>query len=105
MPVVRKLIVIVFVLVAAAVIVYVAAGFQAPPSITITRPGEFAGATVPVELQIASATPATVHIQFEQNGTRTALPDQPAGAASITTSVGAQNAPGLKVAAGPAKII
>ena len=101
----RKLLVALVVLLLVAGAVYVAAGFQAPPSVTLTKPGDFAGATVPIEVQVASATPADVKIAFEQNGTRTALPDQPAGAASITTSVSAANAPGLKVTAGPATVI
>ena len=105
MPIVRKLIVIVVALVAAAVIAYVAAGFQSPPSVTLGKPGAFAGASVPIELQVASPTPADVHIWFEQNGTRTPLPDPPAGATTIATSASATSVPGLTIAAGPATVV
>jgi murein DD-endopeptidase MepM/ murein hydrolase activator NlpD len=105
MPSVRKLLLVVFVLFALAVMVYVAAGFQLAPSITLTKPGDFAGATIPIELQVTSATPADVQLAFEQNGTRTALPDPPAGAAMVKTSASAASVPGLAIQAGPATVI
>jgi murein DD-endopeptidase MepM/ murein hydrolase activator NlpD len=105
MRTVRKLLVIVVVLFVAAGAVYLAAGFQPGPSITITKPGDFAGARVPIELQIASPTPAEVHVFFEQNGTRTPLPDPPAGATTVNASASAAEVPGLNVKAGPATVI
>ena len=101
----RKLLVLVVILVVVAGAVYLAAGFQPGPSITITRPGDFAGATVPIELQIASPTPADVHVFFEQNGTRTSLPDPPGGATTVKASASAAEVPGLNVKAGPATVV
>ena len=63
----RKLLLILVVLILAAGGAFVVAGFQAPPTVTITKPGDYAGAAVPVELQVASASPADVSIAFEQN--------------------------------------
>jgi murein DD-endopeptidase MepM/ murein hydrolase activator NlpD len=102
---VRKLLVILIILFVAAGAAFVVAGFQAGPAITLSKPGDFAGARIPIELQIASPTPADVHIAFEQNGTRTALPDPPAGATAIKTSASAQEVPGLTITAGPATVI
>jgi murein DD-endopeptidase MepM/ murein hydrolase activator NlpD len=102
---VRKLLVLVILLVVVAAGAFIAAGLQPGPSVTISKPSDFAGANIPIELQIASPTPADVHIVFEQNGVRTALPDPVAGAATVVTSVSAANAPGLKVVAGPAALV
>ena len=102
---VRKLLVVVILLVLVAGGAFVAAGLQPGPSITINKPGDFAGARIPIELQVASPTPADVHIFFEQNGKRTPLPDPPAGAATVKASVSAADVPGLSIAAGPATIV
>ena len=103
----RKLLVIVAVLFLALAAVYVAAGFQPGPSITITKPGEFAGARIPIELKIDSPTPAQVQMFFEQNGTRTALRefDAPEGAAFTNVVASAAEVPGFAPKAGPATLI
>lgn len=101
----RKLVLILLVLILAAGGAYVAAGFQSAPTVTFAQPGEFAGAAIPIELRITSATPADVAIAFEQNGTRTAVAAPPAGSSFVKTTVSATSAPGLKVVAGPAKVI
>ena len=76
----RRLVLLLLVLIVIATAgTYVVAGFQTPPSVAFTKPGEFAGAAIPIEFQITSATPADVQLAFEQNGTRTALPAPPAG--------------------------
>jgi murein DD-endopeptidase MepM/ murein hydrolase activator NlpD len=102
----RRLVLILLVLIVMATAgTYVAAGFQTPPSVGFTKPGEFAGAAIPIELQITSATPAEVQLAFEQNGARTALPAPPAGSTAVTMAVSAASAPGLKIQAGPAAVI
>jgi len=101
----RSLVLILIGLVTIVAGTYVVAGFQAPPSVTFTKPGEFAGAAIPIELQVTSATPAALQIAFEQNGTRTALPAPPAGSAEVKMAASAASVPGLKIQAGPAKVI
>lgn len=97
----RKLALLFVVVVLGVIGAFVAAGMQPAPSITITKPGKFAGATIPLELQIDSHDPkaaAETHIYFEQNGARTEVPGFP-------SAISAQTVPGLKLVAGPAKII
>ncbi|TAK19016.1 MAG: M23 family metallopeptidase, partial [Acidobacteria bacterium] len=101
----RKLVLILLVLVAAAGGAYVIAGFQAPPSITFTQPGDFAGGAIPIEFDVASATPADLSIAFEQGGQRTPVVTPPSGSSFVKTTVSAASVPGLKIAAGPAKVI
>jgi murein DD-endopeptidase MepM/ murein hydrolase activator NlpD len=101
----RKLVGLVLVLILIAAGAFVVAGFQASPSITFSKPGDFAGAAVPIEFQVASATPPTVAIAFEQNGTRTALPPPPSGTMDVKAMASAAVVPGLNVQAGPAKVI
>src|SRR3954466_9779826 len=101
----RKLLLIVVVLVLAAAGAFVVAGLQAPPTITLSKPGDFAGAAVPVEFQIASPTPADVEVAFEQNGTRSKVAAPPSGSSFVKTTVSGASVPGLKVVAGPAKVI
>ena len=102
----RKLVLILSVLIViAAAGTYVAAGFQTPPSVAFTKPGEFAGAVIPIEFQIASATPADVQIAFEQSGQRMALPAPPAGSTTVSTTASDASVPGLKIQAGPADVI
>ncbi|HXT69676.1 MAG TPA: M23 family metallopeptidase [Vicinamibacterales bacterium] len=103
----RKLLVAVVVLVLVALGVYVAAGFRPGPSITIVKPGDFAGATIPIELQIASPSPAEVQVFFEQNGTRTPLPgfEAPEGSTMTNVVAGAKEVPGFAPKAGPANLI
>lgn len=101
----RKLLLILLILVVAAGGAYVAAGFQAAPTVTFSKPGEFAGAAIPIEFEIASADPADVQIAFEQNGTRTPVVSPPSGSSFVKTTVSAASVPGLKVQAGAAKVI
>jgi murein DD-endopeptidase MepM/ murein hydrolase activator NlpD len=103
----RKPVLILFALiVVGAVGGYLAAGFVPGPAITITKPGQFVGASIPLELEIgdATTTPATVQAFFEQNGVRTPVFTATASG-HVTGSIGLNSAPGLKIAAGPAKII
>jgi len=101
----RKLVGLVVVLILVSAGAFIVAGFQAPPSITFSKPGDFAGAAVPIEFQVASATPPTVEMIFEQNGTRTALPPPPSGTMDVKAVASAAVVPGLSVQAGPAKVI
>jgi murein DD-endopeptidase MepM/ murein hydrolase activator NlpD len=101
----RRVVLILIGLIAIVAGTYVVAGFQAPPAVTFTKPGEFAGAAIPIELQVTSTTPADLQITFEQNGTRTALPAPPAGSAEVKMAASAASVPGLKIQAGPAKVI
>jgi murein DD-endopeptidase MepM/ murein hydrolase activator NlpD len=101
----RKLALLVVVLALAAGAAFLAAGFQSKPAITLNQPGEFAAAAIPVEFQIASPTPVDVHIAFEQNGVRTAAVAPPPGSSFVKTTISAATVPGLKVQAGPAKVI
>jgi len=102
----RRLVLILLVLIVmAAAGTYVVAGFQTPPSLAFTKPGEFAGAAIPIEFQITSATPADVHIAFEQNGTRTPLSAPPAGSTTVKMAASAASVPELKIQAGPAAVI
>jgi murein DD-endopeptidase MepM/ murein hydrolase activator NlpD len=101
----RKLLLVLIVLIVAAGGAYFAAGLQAPPTITLSKPGDFAGAAVPVEFQLASPTPADVEVAFEQNGARTKVAAPPSGSSFVKTTVSAASVPGLKVVAGPAKVI
>jgi murein DD-endopeptidase MepM/ murein hydrolase activator NlpD len=95
----RKVVVLLLVVALGVAGAYVAAGMQAPPSVSITRPGKFAGAAIPLALNVTTpdGVPADVAVTFEQNGAVTAVPGVPA-------TISAQTVPGLKVAAGPAKI-
>ena len=101
----RKLVGLVLVLILVAAGAFVVAGFQAPPSITFSKPGDFAGAAVPIEFQLTSATPPTVTIAFEQNGTHTTIPSPAPGTTDVKTAASAATVPGLSVKAGPAKVI
>ena len=101
----RRLVLILIGLITIVAGTYVVAGFQAPPNVTFAKPGEFAGAAIPIELQVTSATPADLQITFEQNGTRTALPAPPSGSAEVKMTASAASVPGLKIQAGPAKVI
>ena len=80
--------------------VYVGAGMQAPPTITINKPGKFAGSAVPLDVKVEgkAGSPVETHIFFEQNGVRTEVSGTP-------PAISAQTVPNLKVVAGPAKII
>jgi murein DD-endopeptidase MepM/ murein hydrolase activator NlpD len=101
----RKLVLILLVLIVAAGAAFVVAGLQPKPAITFTQPGDFAGSAIPVELEVTSATPANVEIAFEQNGTRTAAVTPPPGSSFIKSTISSATVPGLKVTAGPAKLI
>jgi len=101
----RKLVLLVVVLLAAVGGAYVVAGFQSPPTVTMTKPDAFAGAAIPVEFELSSPTPADVSVAFEQNGTRTAVATPPPGSTFVKTTVSAASVPGLKILAGPAKVI
>ena len=101
----RKLVLILLVLIAAAAGAFVVAGFQAPPSVTFTQPEAFAGAAIPIALEIASPTPADLSIAFEQDGQRTEVVTPPPGSAFVKTTVSAASVPGLKIKAGPAQIV
>jgi murein DD-endopeptidase MepM/ murein hydrolase activator NlpD len=101
----RKLVLILIGLITVVAGTYVGAGFQAPPAVTFVKPGEFAGAAIPIELQVTSSTPADLQIAFEQNGTRTTLPAPPPGSADVKMAASAASVPGLKIQAGPAKVI
>jgi murein DD-endopeptidase MepM/ murein hydrolase activator NlpD len=79
------------------------AGLQPGPAVTLSKPGDFAGAAVPVEFQIVSPAAADVQIAFEQNGVRTAVAAPAPGSSSVTIS--SASAPGLKIQAGPATVI
>lgn len=95
----RTLLVLLLVVVLGVAGAYVAAGLQTPPSVTITKPGPFAGAAIPLALNVTTpdGAPADVAVTFEQHGTVTTVPGLPA-------TISAQTVPGLKVAAGPARI-
>lgn len=101
----RKLVLILLVLIVIAAGTYVVAGFQTPPSVAFTKPGEFARAAIPIEFQITSATPADVQLAFEQNGARTALPAPPAGSTTVKMVASTAAVPELKLQAGPAAVI
>lgn len=106
----RKLALLLFVLIVAVAGAYVAAGFTPGPSIVINKPGKFAGAAIPVELIVGNATdqqPADVHIFFEQNGARTEVANvlTATGQSTWSNTISAARNPGLKVAAGPARIV
>ncbi len=84
-------------LVVSGVGAYVAAGFVPGPTITITKPQKFAGATIPLELEVggAGAPPAAIAAFFEQNGTRT--PVFTANASGhVTGTIGLNTTPGLE---------
>jgi murein DD-endopeptidase MepM/ murein hydrolase activator NlpD len=85
---------------------YIAAGFVPGPAITITKPESFAGASIPLELEVGSADtpPATIEAFFEQNGVRTPVFTAKASG-HVTGTIGLKSTPGLKIAAGPAKVI
>jgi len=101
----RKL-VLLFVLVVVGVVgAWVAAGFMPGPTVVITTHGKFAGASIPFEFQPSVAGEALAYtIYFEQNGARTNVGSgettQP-----VSAVVSAAKNPGLKVAAGPARIV
>jgi murein DD-endopeptidase MepM/ murein hydrolase activator NlpD len=99
----RKLVLILVVLLVASGGAYVVAGLQPGPAVTLSKPGDFAGAAVPVEFQIVSPAAADVQIAFEQNGVRTAVAAPAPGSSSVTIS--SASAPGLKIQAGPATVI
>src|SRR4029453_7042394 len=97
----RRLVLILLVLIViAAAGTYVVAGFQTPPSLAFTKPGEFPGAVIPIDFQTRSATPAGVQLAFEQNGTRTPLPAPPGGSTTVKMAASAASVPELKIQAG-----
>ena len=103
----RKLVVILLLLiVVVGVGAYVAAGFVPGHAITITKPEKFAGASIPLELEVGAATapPVAITAFFEQNGTRTQVFTANASG-HVTGTIGLNSTPGLKIAAGPAKVI
>ncbi len=104
----RKLVLLLILVVLGVGGAYVAAGMQPGPSIVISKPGAFAGAAIPIEVTVGAASdaaPTAVEAFFEQNGTRTSLGTitGATGAVNWAKTVGAKD--GLKVAAGPAKVI
>jgi murein DD-endopeptidase MepM/ murein hydrolase activator NlpD len=114
----RKLVLLLAIVVLGVVGAYVAAGFMPRPSVTITKPGKFAGASVPVAYEVNSDAPlSSVRVFFEQNGVRTEVPQYPvtqqAGAdkgpflnkVNQTAEINAAKVPNLKVQAGPARVI
>ena len=101
----RKLVLLFALVVLGVVGAYLGAGFMPAPSVVITKPGPFAGALVPVEFRPGTpGEPLSYTIYFEQNGTRTAVGTGTTGDA-VTTAISAATTPGLKVGAGPAKIV
>ena len=50
----RKVVVLLLVVALGVAGAYVAAGMQAPPSVTITGPGPFAGAAIPLALNVTT---------------------------------------------------
>ena len=101
----RKLILLLVVVVLGVAGAYLAAGFMPAPSVVITKPGTFAGASIPFEFQPAAPGDVFAYTAyFEQNGVRTLVRSGTANAVVSTTLSAAMN-PGLKVQAGPAKLI
>ena len=101
----RKLILLFVVVILGMAGAYVAAGFMPGPSVVISKPGKFAGASVPLEFQPGAPGEAfSYDAYFEQNGVRTLVRSGSTNMAVSTTISAAMN-PGLKVAAGPAKVI
>jgi len=101
----RKLALLLFVLVLGVVGAYIAAGFMPAPSVVITTHGTFAGASIPFEIQSSKAGDAFAYtIYFEQNGART-LVGSGETSAPVSAVISAAQNPGLKVAAGPARIL
>ena len=72
----RKFGLLLSVLVVAAFVAFVLAGFRAGPTIQITRPEKFVGASTPVEvvIDVPTADPSSVTIVFEQDGRSTTIP-------------------------------
>jgi hypothetical protein len=101
----RKLLVVVVGLVIAAVGVYLAAGAMAGPVIEITSPGEFAGPSIAVEGTVDTVTdaPATVHVDFEQDGVRTTVFSGPVSG-PLSTTITRDSAAGLKILSGQARV-
>jgi len=114
----RKLVLLLVLVVIGVAGAYVAAGMQPGPAITITKPGKFAGAAIPLEYDIKSGAAITSErVFFEQNGARVEVHTglAPVGAAApgehglnsihANLTISAAAVPNLKVLAGPAKII
>jgi len=101
----RKLVLLLVLVVLGVVVAYVAAGFMPPPSVVVTTHGTFQGASIPFEFQPGRAGDAFDYtIYFEQNGART-LVGSGATSTAVSTVISAAQNPGLKVAAGPARIV
>jgi murein DD-endopeptidase MepM/ murein hydrolase activator NlpD len=103
---VRKIIALALILLTGLVVAYVAAGFVAGPAIVIDQPQKFAGATIPVTFhpQVAGGAPMSYRVYFEQGGVRT-LAASGTTAEPVTTRISAAAPAGLKIQAGPARII
>ncbi len=104
----RKLVLLLILVVLGVGGAYIAAGMQPGPAIVISKPGAFAGAAIPIEVTVGAASdnaPTAVEAFFEQSGTRTSLGTitGATGAVNWAKTVGPKD--GLKVAAGPAKVI
>lgn len=101
----RKLIVLLILVVLGAVGAYVAAGFMPGPSVVITKPGKFAGASIPFEFQPGAPGEAFAYTAyFEQNGARTLVRTGSTNTV-VSTAISAAMNPGLRVQAGPARIV
>lgn len=89
----RKLVAVVILLAAAAVALFVAAGFAAGPSVDLASPVRYVGASTPFEVVID--TPArlvsSVTVAFEQNGERTTVLDYAASSGAAVPAAPAQD--------------
>ena len=113
----RKLVVVVVLLLFAAGGVFLYAGRLPGPSIAITSPTAFVGASTPLDILVdAAGSPvSSVDVVFEQGGTSTPIvsstagqvdrhvSDDGPGRARVTHLVGRENVPGLK--SGPARLV
>jgi murein DD-endopeptidase MepM/ murein hydrolase activator NlpD len=116
----RKLTAVLVLLVLAALVLWIGAGFLDGPAIQITQPGKFVGVSTPVEVLVDAPDRrlSSVVVTFEQDGTSTPLFSfQTGGAASqpdaalaavegaegrvrIAAEVGRKSVPSLKSGAG-----
>jgi len=101
----RKLIVVVVALVMVGVGAYVAAGAMAGPVITLTAPGAFASASIPVAgtVDTAAEAPAAVQVDFEQGGVRTTVFTGDVSG-PLATTITRDSASGLKMQPGQARL-
>jgi hypothetical protein len=110
----RKLLVLVVLVAVFVGVLYVAGGRMAGPSVTIVTPERFVGASTALNVQVrAPGGLSSLRIDFEQDGTRTAIigPDDAApeadasGTVTVDTAIGKDTVPGLHSGAGRLVIV